>query len=196
MPAPNLPQPVFLPKRFKLYDVRMIPHREHDDDEHSVAFPLSPRRHSLVVPCHRRFSFPADRPAATNFPRASTDARYASYFAMEVECPMTLYTRRTIGQGVWCRHEVMNWSATLLKVSCILGTSIRSGALFSAFEVQAGPQKWPFLTALPQSRQPFFDGLEGAEGAPPAAPAFFACWAQVLPQKEWVVFPSLYLGCL
>jgi hypothetical protein len=69
-----LPQPVFLPKRFKLYDVRMIPHREHDVDEQRVVVPLSPRRHSLVVPCQRRFSFPGDRPAAANLPRASTDA--------------------------------------------------------------------------------------------------------------------------
>ena len=38
--------------------------------------------------------------------------RYGSYFAMDVGCPMTLYTRRTVGQGVWCRHEALNWSAT------------------------------------------------------------------------------------
>lgn len=69
-----LPQPVFLPNRFKLYDVRMILHREHDVDEQRVEFPLSPKRHSLVVPCQRRFSFPGDRPVAANLPRASTDA--------------------------------------------------------------------------------------------------------------------------
>ena len=71
--ATCLPQPVFLPKRFKLYDVRMMPQSEHDVDEQRVVFPFSPKRHSLVVPCHRRFSFPGDRPAAANLPRASTD---------------------------------------------------------------------------------------------------------------------------
>ena len=79
--------------------------------------------------------------------------RYASYFEMDVGCPMTLYTRRTVGQVVGCRHEALNWSATihyetsghrlsyysipLLNVSCTLGTSISSGALFSTFEVHA-----------------------------------------------------------
>lgn len=170
-PVTCLPQPVFLPKRFKLYDVRMILQREHDLDEQRVVFPLSPSRHSLVVPCQRRFSFPGDRPAAANLPRLSTDTllvilsktrgawmdggvvahRYASYFAMEVGCPMTLYTRRTVGQGVWCRHVALNWSATthyqtsgqrtsydsipLLKVSCPLRTSSSTGALFPACEV-------------------------------------------------------------
>ena len=133
-----LPQPVFLPNRFKLYDVRRIPHRPHDDDGQSEAFPLSPKRHSLVVPCQRRFSFPVDRPAAANLPRASTDAllailgktkggldgridtyRYASYFVMELGCPMTLYTRRTVGQDVWCRHETLNWSATAYRQTSI-----------------------------------------------------------------------------
>lgn len=73
-PVTCLPQPVFLPKRFRLYDVRMIPQREHDVDEQRVVFPLSPSRHCLVVPCQRRFSFPGDRPAAANLPRLSTDA--------------------------------------------------------------------------------------------------------------------------
>ena len=154
----------------------MIPQREHDVDEQRAAFPFSPRRHSLVVPCQRRFSFPGDRPAAANLPRASTDAllvpwvrrevyvdgrivthRYASYFEIEVGCPMTLYTRRTVGQAVGCRHEVLNWSPTihdetsghrlsyysipLLNVSCALGTSISCGAFFSTLEVHAWLQK-------------------------------------------------------
>lgn len=148
-----------------------------------------------------------------------TTHRYASYFEMEVGCPMTLYTRRTVGQGVGCRHVDLNWSATthyqtsdnrssydsipLLNVSCVLWTSSSSGALFSALAVHAWLQKWPFLTAFPHSRQPFFDGLErraisialtrsnrehtdleGAAGAPPpTTPAAFACCAQDLPQK-------------
>ena len=83
-PVTYLPQPVFLPNCFKLYDVRMIPQREHDVDEQREVFPLSPRRHSLVVPCQRRFSFPGDRPAAANLPRASTDALLVPLVGQEV----------------------------------------------------------------------------------------------------------------
>ena len=101
--------------------------------------------------------------------------RYASYFEMEVGCPTTLYTRDTVGQAVGCRHEALNWSATiryetsghrlsyysipLWNVSCALGTSTSSGAFFSTFEVHA-LQKLPLLTAFLHSRQPFFSGLE------------------------------------
>jgi len=50
----------------------MIQHREQVSDEHSCVCPRSPRRHSLRVPCQRRFSLPGDRPWLTNWPRVST----------------------------------------------------------------------------------------------------------------------------
>ena len=68
----HLPQPVFFPHKDTSKDVRMIQHKEHVGAEQNWVCPLSPILQIRRVPCHRRFSFPADRPVLTNCPWAST----------------------------------------------------------------------------------------------------------------------------
>ena len=69
-----LPQPVFFPHKDTSKDVRMMQHREQVGAEQNWVCPLSPILQIRRVPCQRRFSFPADRPALTNCPRTSTAA--------------------------------------------------------------------------------------------------------------------------
>lgn len=57
-----LPHPVFFPQRLRSYDVFTMQQREQVDEPQKVVLPLSPKLHSRRVPCHRRFSFPAERP--------------------------------------------------------------------------------------------------------------------------------------
>ena len=52
----------------------MMQQREQVGAEQNWVCPLSPILHIRRVPCHRRFSFPADRPVLTNCPRVSTAA--------------------------------------------------------------------------------------------------------------------------
>ena len=70
----HLPQPVFFPHKDTSKDVRMIQHREQFVAEQNWVCPLSPILQIRRVPCHRRFSFPADRPVLTNCPWVSTAA--------------------------------------------------------------------------------------------------------------------------
>ena len=70
----HLPQPVFFPHKDTSKDVLMMQQREHVGAEQNWVCPLSPILHIRRVPCHRRFSFPADRPVLTNWPWASTAA--------------------------------------------------------------------------------------------------------------------------
>ena len=70
----HLPQPVFFPHKDTSKEVRMMQQREQVGAEQNWVCPLSPILHIRRVPCHRRFSFPADRPVLTNCPRVSTAA--------------------------------------------------------------------------------------------------------------------------
>lgn len=63
-----LPQFVRALKNDKSNVVFTILHNEHAADEQNFVCPPSPRLHSRFVPCHRRFSFPADRPELLNWP--------------------------------------------------------------------------------------------------------------------------------
>lgn len=120
-----LPQPVFFPKRLRSYDDLTIQQSEHVGDKQNCICPLSPRVHSRVVPCQRRFSFPADLPVATNCPRASTAFlslisgmirlpnlgsayRYVSYAVKLAWVPKILYTCFTGGHDVPCLHDDLN----------------------------------------------------------------------------------------
>ncbi len=64
IPAPNRPQPVFLPHRLTSNEVFMIQHSEQLVDEQKLVWFLSPSLHSRLVPCHLRFSLPEERPLA------------------------------------------------------------------------------------------------------------------------------------
>lgn len=92
IPGPNLPQAVcdFFPKNDRSYEVRMIQHKAHVGEEQRDLFPLSPRLHRRFVPCHRRFSFPGDRPACVNFPCDSIlDLESGQMISSELEFKLT-----------------------------------------------------------------------------------------------------------
>lgn len=60
------PQLVRFLKNDRSYVDFTMQHKEQVVDEQNCAWPLSPKVHSRRVPCHRRFSFPGDLPAALN----------------------------------------------------------------------------------------------------------------------------------
>ena len=74
-----LPQLVLFPHNEISYDPRIMEHREHAEEEHNSVHPLSPKVQARRVPCHRRFTFPSNRPAATKLPLDST-------FALQDSC--------------------------------------------------------------------------------------------------------------
>ena len=74
-----LPQLVLVPHNEILYDPRIMEHREHAWEEHNCVHPLSPKVQARRVPCHRRFTFPSNNPAATKLPLDST-------FALQHSC--------------------------------------------------------------------------------------------------------------
>ena len=64
----------------------MMQHNEQVGAEQNCVFPLSPILQIRRVPCQRRFSFPADRPALTNCPRVSTAALDSRVEPQEFYC--------------------------------------------------------------------------------------------------------------